>query len=178
MELILFILGMVLLDVTGVVIYKEDKFRGNPTPEKVGVFKWLSSSHQWHNFGHVMVDFAITITTGILYTVATMGLFKLNNPFISEHIALPMLKFLAYYPVLSALSFMIPSTILTLIVEIVGDGHWKSFVGKPDDTRDFLFDLFTHISGGLIASLFLGALALTVMQLFPLAIVFAMIGAL
>lgn len=178
MEMVLFVLGMVLLDLVTVVIYKEDKFRGNPLPEKVGVFKWLSSSHQWHNYGHVMVDFAITLTTGILYTVATMGLFKIGNPFISEHIALPMLRFLAFHPVLSAFSFAIPSTILTLIIEIVGDGHWRSFVGKPDDTRDFLFDLFTHISGGVIASLFLGALAVTVQQLFPLAIVFAIIGAL
>ena len=178
MEFVLFVLGMVLLDLTGVVIYKEDKFRGHPLPEKVGFLKWLQSSHQWHNFGHVMVDFAITITTGILFTVATMGLFKLNNPFLSENVALPMLRFLAHHPILSSFSYMIPSTILTLIVEIVGDGHWRSFIGKPDDTRDFLFDVFTHLAGGAIASFFLAALSITVMQLFPLGIVFTIIGAL
>ena len=178
MEFTLFILGMVLLDLTGVVIYKEDKFRKNPLPEKVGLLKWLQSSHQWHNFGHVMMDFAMTITTGILFTVAIMGLFKLQNLFLLENVALPMLRFLAFHPILSAFSFMIPSTILTLIVEIIGDGHWRSFIGRPDDTRDFLFDMFTHLAGGAMASLFFAALSITVMQLFPLGIGLALLGVL
>jgi len=181
MSSILMFLALGLSALTGYVIYRENEFRGDPLPGRDGrtLLSWLQSAHHWHDFGHFFLEFVLTFMTQMLYVVALSILVSLRmGPWFAETIFLPAIQLLVRHPILMAFLATIPSTILTLCVEIIGDQHWKSFVGKPDDTRDFLFDVFTHLSGAVTAALLLAALNLAVQKLVMVAIMLALAGVL
>ncbi len=134
----------------GYLTYKEDKFRGRKLPFKdVSLVRWLQSSHHWHSFGHYFMDMVITFVS------ASVGLI------FSWTVSSVLWSFIVSHPIGAAFLAMMPSTLLTLWIEIVHDGHWRFFIGKDVDARDFGFDLATHFSGGLVASLLLAAIYYT-----------------
>ena len=176
MELNFFGMAVGLLFLTGAVISLVNQKLGDLIPPKIGVVKWLGQSYHWHDFGHFMVDYAITTFTAFSFVAAMALAFNIKTQFMVEVIGLNLLRFLVNHPVGLAFLFAVPSTLLTLYIEIVNDGHWRAFIGKDVNWKDFLFDLFTHIAGGVTASLFLAGLAITIQKTVPLFIVLRMAG--
>ena len=143
LSLLLFLSGVAVTFLLGYITYREDAFRKRLLPvEDISIFKWLQSGHQWHSLGHYFMDFTITFTIAIGFSVSIVSFF------IPKLILLIMV-----HPIVFGLLCAIPSTLITLYIEIVADGHWRILIGDDDDPRDFVFDLVTHFSGGLTAAL-------------------------
>ena len=179
MMFLLLLLTFGLVAVVSMVTYQECVFRGKTVPgPTLSVFRWLQDSERWHDYGHFMLEFIVTFMIGLfsLMGLAMLAGVKLSPGPLTMYIS--ALGFVTNCPVLFAFTLSIPSVLLALGLEIIGDGHWRSFVGKPDDTRDFLFDVFTHVTGAFSASLLLAALNIAIVKIVPLIIALKFLGAL
>ena len=169
LSIVFLISALAISALVGYVTYLEDEARGGALPFKdVSLFGWLQNSHHWHDFGHFFLDMTITLVTAVLLSIVLVAFNWFS-------------QFSFFDGISGAFLCMVPSTLLTLYIEIVADGHWRTFLGQEPwmnptptqkctechrvlpveyptgDTRDFLFDLFTHISGGLVAACLLSA---------------------
>jgi len=158
MFLLYLLFGILLVVFVSYVIYREDVRLGYPVPPQISVNDWLQDKHKWNSFGHFMLDFVLTV----LFTTILLVLVALSWP--GTYIGAFLIKLLVSHTLLFCFLAMIPSTLLTLYIEIVADQHWKTFVGQPDDTKDFLFDVFTHLTGGVVAAFLMCSLLLAVKE--------------
>ena len=136
-SLMFFGLALISSACTALVIRAEDKSKGNRVPPQTPVINWLQQNRHWHSFGHYIFEMALTFFVGCVSSVLMLML--------GGHWGIS--------PALIIVLFSLPSVTLTLLVEIVADGHWKAFIGQDPEWKDFLFDLFTHLMGSLFAVL-------------------------
>lgn len=161
MYAILYALGAVLsMGLVVLMAYRRDNLQGRPTE---GPLRWIGEDRHWHSVGHALLDF---IATTMLFAFSVSGMVAIAFWTQSLNSIQWLFLLMLGCPHGFIALLMAPIFLAVLCYELFYDGHWRVFVGKDPEWRDFLFDLATHLLGSVSAG-FCALMALEALRLAP-----------